>query len=65
MKKALALLCAVLTLSVSVRAVEVSAPSALLMEKDTGAVLYAKDEHAKLEPASGRYAQSGLRGVCQ
>ena len=52
MKKALALLCAVLTLSVSVRAVEVSAPSALLMEKDTGAVLYAKDEHAKLEPAS-------------
>ncbi|MEI3298336.1 D-alanyl-D-alanine carboxypeptidase family protein [Dysosmobacter welbionis] len=36
----------------SVRAVEVSAPSALLMEKETGAVLYAKDEHAKLEPAS-------------
>jgi D-alanyl-D-alanine carboxypeptidase (penicillin-binding protein 5/6) len=27
-------------------------PSALLMEKTTGAVLYAKDEHAKLEPAS-------------
>ena len=52
MKKVLALLCAVLLLGGSVQAVEVAAPSALLMEKDTGAVLYAKDEHAKLEPAS-------------
>ena len=52
MKKALAALCAVLLLSVSARAVEVAAPSALLMEKETGTVLYAKDEHTKLEPAS-------------
>ena len=34
------------------RAVEVSAPSALLMEKETGAVLFAKDEHTPREPAS-------------
>ena len=33
-------------------ALEVEAPSALLMEKETGTVLFAKDEHAKLEPAS-------------
>ena len=52
MKKVLALFGAILVLSTSVRAVEVVAPSALLMEKETGTVLYAKDEHAKLEPAS-------------
>ena len=52
MKKLIVLLCAVLVLGTSARAVEVSAPSALLMEKETGTVLYSKDEHAKLEPAS-------------
>ena len=52
MKKWLALVCAVLLLGTSARAVEVSAPSALLMEKETGTVLFAKNEHEKLEPAS-------------
>jgi len=52
MKKVIALLCAVLVLGTSAKAVEVAAPSALLMEKETGATLFAKDEHAKLEPAS-------------
>ena len=52
MKKILALMGAVLLLSVSARAVEVSAPSAVLMEKETGIVLFAKNEHEKLEPAS-------------
>ena len=52
MKKALAIVCAVWLLCGSARAVEVAAPSALLMEKETGTVLYAKDEHTKLEPAS-------------
>ena len=52
MKKIVALLCALLVMGGSAQALEVSAPSALLMEKETGAVLFAKDEHAKLEPAS-------------
>lgn len=52
MKKLFALLCAMLLLSTSAKAIDVAAPSALLMEKETGTVLYAKDEHAKLEPAS-------------
>jgi len=52
MKKLIALLCAILALSTYARAVEVAAPSALLMEKETGTVLFAKDEHKKLEPAS-------------
>jgi D-alanyl-D-alanine carboxypeptidase (penicillin-binding protein 5/6) len=52
MKKALALLGAVLVLTTGARGLEVAAPSALLMEKETGSVLYAKDEHARLEPAS-------------
>jgi len=52
MKKFLAALCALAVLGTSARAVEVTAPSALLMEKETGTVLYAKDAHAKLEPAS-------------
>jgi len=43
-------LCA--ALCVPVRALEVSAPSAILMEKETGTVLYAKDEHTPREPAS-------------
>ena len=52
MKKLLALLGALLVLGTSAGAVDVAAPSALLMEKETGAVLYAKNEHEKLEPAS-------------
>ena len=52
MKRILTLLCAVMMLTVSAGALEVEAPSALLMEKTTGTVLFAKDEHAKLEPAS-------------
>ena len=46
------LLC--LLLSVPARAAELTldAPSALLMEKATGTVLYAKDEHTPREPAS-------------
>ena len=52
MKKVFALLCAVLMLGISTKAVEVAAPSALLMEKETGTILFAKDEHARLEPAS-------------
>ena len=34
------------------RAVDISAPSAILMEKQTGTVLFAKDEHTPREPAS-------------
>ena len=51
-KGGMALLCAALLLVTSVRAVEVAAPSAILMEKETGTVLFAKDEHKQLEPAS-------------
>ncbi len=52
MKKFLAVLCALIVLGTSARALEISAPSALLMEKETGTILFSKDEHAKLEPAS-------------
>mgnify|MGYP002594821698 CR=1 FL=1 len=52
MKKLVVLLCTLLALGSRAQALEVSAPSALLMEKETGTVLFAKDEHAKLEPAS-------------
>ena len=52
MKERLAAVLAAVMLCTSAGAVEVSAPSAILLEKETGAVLYAKDEHAKLEPAS-------------
>ena len=52
MKRLIALLCAVLALTAGAKAVDVSAPSALLMEKETGAVLFAKDEHTQREPAS-------------
>ena len=44
MKRGIALLCAALLLTTGARAVEVSAPSAILMEKETGTVLFAKDE---------------------
>lgn len=42
------------TAAPAARAVDlpISAPAALLMEKATGTVLYAKDEHARFEPAS-------------
>lgn len=36
----------------SAAALSISAPSAVLMEKETGAILYEKDAHAKYEPAS-------------
>lgn len=52
MKRIITWIAALLILSVSAGAVDVSAPSALLMEQETGSILYAKDEHAKLEPAS-------------
>ena len=52
MKHVLAAICAILALTTTAAAVEVAAPSAVLMEKETGQVLFAKDEHAKLEPAS-------------
>ena len=52
MKRGIALLCAALLLTTGARAVEVSAPSAILLEKETGKVLFAKDEHKQLEPAS-------------
>lgn len=52
MRKLLILLAAALLLTTPVKALEVSAPSALLMEKETGTVLFAKNEHEKLEPAS-------------
>ena len=52
MKRLIALLCAILALTAGAKAVDVSAPSALLMEKETGTVLFAKDEHTQREPAS-------------
>ena len=52
MKRFLALCLALLLLSVPARALELSAPSALLMEKATGNILYAESEHEPREPAS-------------
>lgn len=52
MKRFLALLILAALLCVPVRAIDVAAPSAVLMEKETGTVLYAKDEHTPREPAS-------------
>ncbi len=52
MKKIIAALGALLILGTSARAIDVAAPSALLMEKETGTILFEKDAHAKLEPAS-------------
>ena len=48
----LLLLCAAALCVNAHAAPEVAAPCALLMEKTTGAVLFAKDEHAPREPAS-------------
>lgn len=47
-------LCALLfgALCVPARAIDVAAPSAVLMEKSTGTILFAKDEHTPREPAS-------------
>ena len=52
MKERLTAVLAAVMLCTGAGAVEVSAPSAILLEKETGAVLYAKAEHEKLEPAS-------------
>ena len=53
MKRCMVGIClAVLLLTMPVGAVEVKAQAALLMEKETGEILYAKNEHEKLEPAS-------------
>ncbi|MBR3641675.1 MAG: serine hydrolase, partial [Oscillibacter sp.] len=52
MKKLSAFLCALWLLATAALAVEVEAPSALLMEKETGRVLYAKDEHTPRQSAS-------------
>ena len=55
MKRFLALFClAALMLTIPAQAVELNlnAPSAILMEKETGTVLYVKDEHTAREPAS-------------
>ena len=54
MKRCLLLLLLLLVLPVSAHAVELTleAPGALLMEKATGEVLYAKNEHQPFEPAS-------------
>ena len=53
-KRVLTLFLVVLLLSPGVLAaeLEVSAPSAILMEASTGTVLYEKDAHARLAPAS-------------
>ncbi len=54
MKRVLAALCAACLLSLPVYAqpLRVDAKSCILMEKETGKVLYAENEHAALEPAS-------------
>jgi D-alanyl-D-alanine carboxypeptidase (penicillin-binding protein 5/6) len=52
MKKLVAALCAVVVLTTGAHALDVTAPSALLMEKETGTVLFSKNEHEQLEPAS-------------
>ncbi len=53
MKRFFAVFClCALALCVNARAIDVAAPSAVLMEKSTGTVLFAKDEHTPREPAS-------------
>lgn len=47
-----ALFVCLLSLSANAASIEVSAPSALLMEKETGTVLFSKGEHEKREIAS-------------
>lgn len=56
MKRTVFSLLAAFALCVSAAAAgpAVSCPSALLMEKQTGAVLFAQDEHTPREPASRR-----------
>lgn len=46
------LLCAAALLCAPARALDVPAPAAVLMEKETGTVLFEKNAHEKLEPAS-------------
>lgn len=48
----LVLLCCHTAVSAATFDLDVSAPSALLMEKETGTILLAKDEHVQREPAS-------------
>ena len=50
MKKLVVLLCALLALGSSAQALEVSAPSALLMEKETGTVLFARTNMPSWSP---------------
>ena len=61
MKKLTSLLLAALMLTAAVplsgaapadSGLNLSCASCLLMEKETGTILYAKDEHARMEPAS-------------
>ena len=54
MKKALAVFVITLTLCGVARAaqLDINAPSVVLMEKETGTVLFARDEHTQREPAS-------------
>ncbi len=54
MKRIAALLCVLCLLAVPVQgeALTVDAESCILMEKETGEVLYAENEHEQLEPAS-------------
>ena len=53
MKKLLCLVAAFAALcSLPCRAADVAAPSAILMEKETGEILFAKEEHTRREPAS-------------
>ena len=52
MKRFFALLLTVFLLVSPALALEVTAPSAILMEASTGTVLYEKDPHARLAPAS-------------
>jgi len=52
MKRITALFCTLLMLCSTALAVEISAPSALLMEASTGQILFEKDSHAHLPPAS-------------
>ena len=52
MKRLLTLLCALLLLTLPAQALEVEAPSAVLMERDTGTVLFEKDAHTPRDTVS-------------